>query len=85
MDQEEKKSLRGHLKTTFNDLLDIKAVIVKKTKYMEDYVGTIWEGIWIAKNGAKKGVYMILHAKEVLEQLKVRARSETAHIKEELN
>ena len=81
--QEEKKRLRGHLETNFNDLLDIKAVIVKDTKYRDNYVGTMWEGIWMANNGAKKGVSLDLQSKEGLEKLKVRSILETAHIKAE--
>ena len=41
MDQEYKKSLRGNLETTFNDLLDINSVIRKETKDREDYVETM--------------------------------------------
>ena len=50
----------------------------------DDYVGNIWEGIWMSKNGDKKGVYLELQAKEGLEQLKARDRSETLNIKAEL-
>ena len=39
----------------------------------------------MAKNGAKKGVYLILQSKEGLEKLKVRAILETSNIKAELS
>ena len=38
----------------------------------------------MAKNGAKKGIYLEIQAKEGLEQLKTIASSETANIKDEL-
>ena len=38
----------------------------------------------MAKNGARKGFYLALHANEGLEKLKVRASSDTAHFKAEL-
>ena len=75
----------GYLETTYNDLLDIKAVIVKYTKYRDDYVGIMWEGIQMANNGAKKGVSLVLQAKEGLEKLKVRSSSDTSNIKAELS
>ena len=39
----------------------------------------------MANNGAKKGVSLELQAKELLEHLKVRSSSDTAHIKAELS
>ena len=79
--------LRGHLEKSFNNLLDIKAVIGIETKdrEKEDYVGTIWEGIRMANNGVNKGVYLKIQAKKVLEQLKARTRLETNNIKAELS
>ena len=44
----------------------MKAVIGKDAKDGEDYVGTMWEGIRMAKKGAKKGVSLELQAKEGL-------------------
>ena len=55
-----------------------------KDREIYDFGGYIWEGIWMAKNGDKKGVSMALQAKEGLEQLKGRAISETTTIKVEL-
>ena len=76
--------LIGHMQTTFNNLLEIKAEIVNETKDGEDYVGTIWEEIQMANNSAKKGVSLTIQAKEGLKQLKVRAISDTTNIREEL-
>ena len=56
--------LRGNLDTTLNNLLYIKAVIGIETKDKEDYVGTMWEDILMANNGANKEVSMSLQAKE---------------------
>ena len=79
--------LRGNLDTSFNDLLNIKAVIARETRDGErqDYVGTIWEGIRMENNDANKGVSLALQAKEGLEQLNTRASSETTNIKVELS
>ena len=60
------------------------AVIGKDTKYGEDYVVIMWEGIRMENNGAKQGVSLVLQAKEGLEQLTVRDRLETSHIKTEV-
>ena len=49
------------------------AVIGKETTDREDYIGKMWEGIRMAKNGVKKGVSLTLQAKEGLEQRKVTA------------
>ena len=53
-DQVEKEILRGHLETTFNDLLDNNALIGKETKDREDYVGTMWEGIQMKKMALRR-------------------------------
>ena len=76
----------GHLKTSFNNLLDIKSVIGIETKdvEIEDYVGTILEIIRMAENGDNKGVYPVLQYKKFLEQLKARVGAETANIKAKL-
>ena len=81
--QEEKKILRGHLETSFNNLLNIKAVSSKDTKdgEREDYSKTVWEGIWMSKNGANNAVSLELQAKDGFEQLNTRARLETSNIK----
>ena len=60
-------------------------MIVKDTKEEEDYVVIMWEGIRMAKNGAKKEVYLAKQAKGGLEQPKVRSISETSNIKVELS
>ena len=67
--------LRVHLNTTFNELFYIKEVIRKESKDRYDYVGTMWEGIQMANNGANKGFSLVLQAKDGLEQLKFRASS----------
>ena len=50
------------METSFNDLLNIKAVIGIETKdrEREDYVVTIRKGIKMANNGAKKVVSLAL-------------------------
>ena len=85
--QEEKKMLRGHMEKIFDYLLDIKAVVGIETKdgEREDYVGTVWEIIRMAKNFANKEVSLTLQAKEALEQLKARAILDTANIKAKLS
>ena len=68
-DQDEKKMLRVNLEIILINLLNTKAVIGRETKdsEREDYVGKVWEGIQMANNGTKKGVSMVLQAKEGLE------------------
>ena len=73
------------MEKSFNDLLGIKAVIGMETKDVEreDYVGTIWESIRMANNGAKKGLYLVIQAKEGLEQLRARVKAENVNMREE--
>ena len=79
--------LRGHMEKIFDYLLDIKAVVGIETKdgEREDYVGTVWEIIRMAKHFANKEVSLTLQAKEALEQLKARAILDTANIKAKLS
>ena len=84
--QEEKNMLRGYQETSFNYIMDIRSGIVRELKEgtREDYVGPIWEGVCMAKNGSKKGVTLDLQAKEGLEHLKDMANIETENLKVEL-
>ena len=74
------------MEISFNDILNIRALIGRETKNREiyDYVGTIGKGIRMAKNGAKKRVSLALQAKEGPEKFNSRAKPETANIKAEL-
>ena len=76
--------LRVNQEMSFNDLLDIRAVIGGQLKVgtIKYYVGPIWEVICIGNNGAKKGVTLALKVKEGLENNKARKNTETVNTKE---
>ena len=50
----------------------------------DNYVGTIWEGVRMVNNVAKKGFTIDIQTREGLEHLKNRYITETRDIKEEL-
>ena len=79
----DKNMLRGVEEISFNAILDIRAAIERQLKEdtREYYVFTLWEGVCMAKNGAKNGLTLVLQAKEGPGKLKYWANTETSNIK----
>ena len=57
--------LRGNQEEIFNDLLDLRADIVKEEKLgtRYDFIGTLQEGVGMDMNEANKGVTLDLQEK----------------------
>ena len=69
-DQEEKKILRGNQETGLKNIPGIIEAVGRDLKkvIMNDYVGTQWDDMCMAKNRANKVVTLALQEKKVLEQ-----------------
>ena len=65
------------------DVLKKKVTIGRARRYevREDQVGTVWQGVIMAKHISRQGTSLTLQAKEGMDKMNYRALSETVYIK----
>ena len=85
-DQQEKGHIRKDQELLIGKVLNIQASIGRRDRDKEGkyQVGTIWEGICLAKHIDRQGLTLSLQAKEDMDKVKARAFTETAAIKSKL-